>query len=168
MVVNVNKKGFMFVETIIMCAILMVGLLIIYNSFTSSIVKQKERLNYNSIASTYKLYYVKSYLKNKSEDLWLCKSKDYCPIDETVFADKDYLDINQDEYAKEILDTLDIERIFLTKCETTIPLPKEDDFKTYLDTLKSCNKYRFVAEFYDEKTKKYSYGNIEYPLESEG
>ena len=165
MVVIVNKKGFMFVETIIMCAILMVGLLIIYNSFTSSIAKQKERLNYYSISNTYKLYYVKSYLKNKDIYLWLCKGKDYCPVDDEIFSDKEYIDINEDEYAKEILEILDIKRIYLTKCDAEIPLSEDDDFKTYLDTLKVCKKYRFVAEFYDEITKKYSYGNLEYPLE---
>ena len=57
-----NKKGFMFIETIVMCAILMVALLIIYNNYTSAIAREKERLNYNTIAGEYKLYYIKRYL----------------------------------------------------------------------------------------------------------
>ena len=56
-----NKKGFMFIETIVMCAILMVALLMIYKSYTSAITKEKEKLNYNFVAGEIRLNLIKKY-----------------------------------------------------------------------------------------------------------
>lgn len=169
-----NKKGFMFIETIVMCAILMIGLLTIYKSYTSSIAREKERLNFDSdISNSYKLYYFKTYLKKNDKNLWLCTDEDNCPIDEKFKAENnEYIDffkteiINEFGIDKAIFDTFDIEKIYLIKCDSL--LNENDSFYEYQKTLKDdCNKYRFIAEFYNEKTNKYTYGNIVYPQESE-
>lgn len=72
-----NKKGFSFVETIVMCAILMVGLLVVYKSYTSSIYTQKNKLNYNNTDSIYTLLYLKNYLIDN--DVITCLSFEKCP-----------------------------------------------------------------------------------------
>lgn len=173
-VINVNRKGFMFIETIVMCAILMIGLLIIYNRYTSSIAREKERMNYESdISDNYKLYYFKTYLKNNNRDLWICTDEDNCPIDEKFIAENiDYIDFMDNQIIadlgidEKIFDAFDIEKLYLIKCDLT--LNQNDSFYEYQKIIKDdCEKYRFIAEFYNEKTKKYSYTNMIYPLESD-
>lgn len=172
-----NKKGFMFVETIVMCAILMVGLLIIYNSYTSAIAREKERLNYNNVTEQYKLYYIKKYLIAEKD--WACKKKDDCNIDDRLPESNSVLEITDeisdsirmvfsDQQKDENGNNLDIVKLYVAKCKAKAndyPDNIPDDLRVYLKTLKSCDtKYRIVGEFYNEKTKKYSYAWVDYPL----
>lgn len=71
-----NKDGFSFVETIVMCAILMVGLLFVYKSYTSSINVQKFRLENDGVAEQYKLIKIKEYLVERND--WKCESMTSC------------------------------------------------------------------------------------------
>lgn len=159
LVINVNKKGFMFIETIVMCAILMVILLLIYNGYTSSIAKQKEKLNYNTTAGELKLYYVKKYLMNELG--WVCISAENCPQVVSFLGDASYKDLSSE--IGDLKNLYKIEKIYLTKCSGEIS--ETGDFGEYLDSLKECDsQYRLVAEFKDVDTSKYSYAWIEYPL----
>lgn len=173
-----NKKGFMFIETIVMCAILMIGLLVIYNSYTSAITRERERLEYNAIAEQYKLYYIKRYLI--AEQDWTCKKKYDCYIDGRFTTETKVLEITKDELdddAREIYFDkpktennieLDYTKIYVAKCEAIVedyPDDIPDDLINYIKTLKKCTtNYRIVGEFYNEKTKKYSYAWVDYPL----
>lgn len=172
-----NKKGFMFVETIVMCAALMLGLLIIYNSYTSSISREKERLNYNTIEGQYKLIAVKQYLQGKNVE-WQCTESGgsfNCTKAQNLLSSANFLEISGE--LTTLMELYDIESIYLAKCEdssgeiidTEIAVTN-DDFKQYLKTIKSCDdtsKYRFIGEFYDEETKTYSYAWVEYPIINE-
>ncbi len=166
MVLNVNKKGFMFIETIIMCAILMVGLLVIYNGYTSALTREKERLNYNTIAGKNRLIAIKEYLKNQDEN-WECvesSGKINCPEISNLLGTSDYIELTENEIVANIKDIYEIKKLYLAKCTANFEL--EGDFEDYLNTMNKCNseeKYRFIAEFYNEDTKIYSYAWLEYP-----
>lgn len=51
-----NKKGFVFVETIVVCAVLSVSLVTIYASFAMLLKSQKTRNNYNQAIYNYRTY----------------------------------------------------------------------------------------------------------------
>lgn len=62
-----NQKGFIFVELIIVTTMLMVGLMVLYKQFSSSISYQKQKLIYQNIADNYKLYYMAKELIEQDE-----------------------------------------------------------------------------------------------------
>ncbi len=162
MVINVNKKGFMFIETIVMCAVLMVALLLIYNGYAASIAKQKEKLNYNTTAGELKLYHLKKYLMNELG--WVCVTKNDCPQVATFLDGTDYKEITNIDDLKKVYD---IKKVYIAKGNVKIT-SESGDFAAYLKDLKnSDSKYRLIAEFYDKDTKKYSYAWIEYPYVEE-
>lgn len=51
-----NKKGFVFVETVVVCAILSVSLVTIYAAFAVLLQKQKVRNHYDQAIYNYRLY----------------------------------------------------------------------------------------------------------------
>ena len=64
-----HKKGFVFVETIVVVAILTVSLLMIYSSYSSIIINNNTRLKYDDPAFMYRTYYIQKFLKNFRLDL---------------------------------------------------------------------------------------------------
>lgn len=68
-----NKKGFIFVETIIVTAVLLVSLMVIYTLYASTITGENRRLRYDDPPKLYETYYLKKYLE--SFDLNLLKEK---------------------------------------------------------------------------------------------
>ncbi len=53
-----NKKGFVFVETIVVCAVLATSLVTIYAAFTMLLRDQKKRNHYDKAVYNYRLYNV--------------------------------------------------------------------------------------------------------------
>ncbi len=53
-----NKKGFVFVETIVVCAVLAISLVTIYASFVLLVNDQKKRNKYDTAIYNYRLYNV--------------------------------------------------------------------------------------------------------------
>ena len=68
-----GKKGFIFVETIIVTAVMLASLMVIYSLYVSTMVSENRRLRYDDPAKLYDTYYVKKYLE--SFDLNLLKRK---------------------------------------------------------------------------------------------
>lgn len=61
--VKMNKKnGFVFVETIIIIVILVLGLVAVYVSLSSVLSNENRRATYNDAAYTYRTYYLEDYL----------------------------------------------------------------------------------------------------------
>lgn len=153
-----NKKGFMFIETIVMCSILMVGLLLIYNSYRSSIAQQKEKLNYNTTAGELKLYYFKEFFVNKNNIK--CNANYECVSNEVMPFDG---------HSAGKMGFYDITKLFVINCGDNVDPTEQGlyDLYNYIKTLKACKDeraYRFVAEFWDENSKKHSYAWLEYPI----
>lgn len=61
-----NKKGFVFVETIITVVVLTTSLLYLYSSYSSIINNEEERLYYDNPAYIYKTNYVRNFLEDHS------------------------------------------------------------------------------------------------------
>lgn len=59
-----KKKGFVFVETLVVTAILTVSLLALYATYSALIIKEKQRLTYNDSVYLYRTYYLGKFLQN--------------------------------------------------------------------------------------------------------
>ena len=64
-----NKKGFVFVETIIVTCVLTASLLVLYSSYSASIRNEKARLKYNDSIYLYRTYYLEKFFRNFRLDL---------------------------------------------------------------------------------------------------
>lgn len=63
-----NKKGFIFIETIVVIAVLITSLLYLYSSYISLTNHEKERLLYDDVSYLYRAYYVKKYFSSQRID----------------------------------------------------------------------------------------------------
>lgn len=59
-----NKKGFIFIETIVVVAVLTISLLMVYATYSSMIMKEKTRIKYNDSIYMYRTYYLTRFFKN--------------------------------------------------------------------------------------------------------
>lgn len=59
-----KKNGFVFIETIIVTAVLTVSLLMIYLTFTVTLSNEKRRLGYDDTGYLYNTYYIETFLKS--------------------------------------------------------------------------------------------------------
>lgn len=57
-----NRKGFVFTETIVAIVILTSALLLIYTSFNNVLQSEKTRVDYDDVAYIYRTYYIKKVL----------------------------------------------------------------------------------------------------------
>ena len=56
-----DKKGFIFIETIVTIVVLAVSLLYVYSGFNNILNKEKKRIHYDDVAYIYRTYYVKNF-----------------------------------------------------------------------------------------------------------
>lgn len=68
-----NKKGFVFIETIVVTCVLLASLMVIYALYVTTLNNENRRLKYDDPAKLYETYYVKKYLD--SFDLSILKNK---------------------------------------------------------------------------------------------
>lgn len=59
-----NKKGFVFIETLIVVAILTVSLLMLYGTYSAVIRKEKKRISYNDSTYLYRTFYIENFFRN--------------------------------------------------------------------------------------------------------
>lgn len=59
-----NRKGFVFIETIIVTALLLSALMLIYSSFISTNNTETRRLRYDDPVKLYETFYIKKYLES--------------------------------------------------------------------------------------------------------
>ena len=83
-----NKKGFVFVETIITIVFLAAAMLILYSSYRSAITEEKEKIYYDDISYLYRNYYLADFLINKTE---------IHNLKESNFNNKYLIDISEDQ-----------------------------------------------------------------------
>ena len=58
-----NKKGFIFIETIIVTAVVLASLMLVYSLYISSIASENRRLRYDDTAKLYETFYKKIFRK---------------------------------------------------------------------------------------------------------
>lgn len=118
-----NKKGFVFVETLIVVAVLTASLLILYSTYSSIIVKEKNRIKYNDPTYLYRTFYLKkffnsfslNYLTNNSDVL--NKEKNYI----TAVSCPQILmnDVNNLGFCESLIREFHVRNIFLTYSDLT-------------------------------------------------
>ena len=59
-----NKKGFIFIETIIVTAVLLASLMLVYSLYVSSLSAEAIRIRYDDPVKLYETFYVKKYLES--------------------------------------------------------------------------------------------------------
>ena len=70
-----KKKGFVFIETIIVIVVLTVGMIAIYSSFSSVLNNGKRRSTYDDVAYIYRSYYIQEFLSSLDMEKYIEKYK---------------------------------------------------------------------------------------------
>ena len=158
-----NKKGFVFVETIVVTAILLASLVLVYSSFVASNNQETRRLRYDDMNKLYETYYLKQYLESFELDMLKARINDttlYQNIypgqsdlfgaaynGEKLFFEDLWLDLHIQTV---LLTTYDVSKIFST-CDSANPagLCSNNNLMTYLRTLDNDSEtgYRLIVEF---------------------
>lgn len=68
-----NKKGFVFVETIIVVTVLASSLLMVYGTFTTILSSEKRRVMFDDPAYIYRTYYLENFLVSLNMDQYVSK-----------------------------------------------------------------------------------------------
>lgn len=63
-----NKKGFVFIETIVVIAVMLTSLLMLYTSYITLSNNEKRRLLYDDVSYLYRTYFVKKYFTSQRID----------------------------------------------------------------------------------------------------
>lgn len=174
-----NKKGFVFIETIVTIVVLAVSLLYVYSSFNNILIKEKTRVHYDDVAYIYRTYYIKNFfakyelndaLKLLSEDNpMIIVGCDYGG----VFGEQD----NAKYLCEELVRDLGISSIvvaindlsYVKECDLDEKNPSykcsylnniSSEKVTYLETLgdltdpDKSNKYVMIIEYAEKETYK--------------
>ena len=166
-----NKKGFVFVETIVVVAVLTISLLMVYSTYSSLIIKEKTRIKYNDSVYLYRTYYLTKFFKNFRMDTVASRlSKTGSNI--LVITGFDWSSsevfVNEEDnvgFAEDLMNQLHISHLYLTYkdlrflqectdssgvCEALVQVRKEA--ADYLKTIGGeGDGYRVVVEFSENK-----------------
>ena len=157
-----NKKGFVFVETIVVTAILLASLVLVYSAFVASNNQETRRLRYDDMNKLYETYYLKQYLESFELDTLKARINEttlYQNIypgqsdlfgaaynGEKLFFERLWNDLHIQTM---ILTTYDVSKITACDSAATMSLCSNNNLMTYLRTLDndSDTSYRLIVEF---------------------
>lgn len=168
-----KKKGFVFVETIIVVAILITSLLYLYSTYISLSNHEKERMSYDDVSYLYRAYYVKKYFSSQRMDRVIGNLSDEDTIDNVNFVlsfgcgNSDLFDDADKEggFCELMSQELHISNIYVTysdlsriqTCTNDLGLCSifsrvSPNFGTYLRTIggKGESGYRIIVEFLED------------------
>lgn len=168
-----NKKGFVFVETIIVITILTVALLSIYGSFTALMNQEKNRLHYEDATYLYRSYYIADYFRkfrfNQLKEA-MSDGTDGRPVNMIVdlsCAGSGILSNNTNEigFCESLLNEFHVSAVYLAIndlsslkectnqsgiCESFAQMPKQT--ASYIKTISGKESgYRLIVEFLEKK-----------------
>lgn len=165
-----NKKGFVFVETIVVVAVLTVSLLMVYSTYSAVMIKEKKRIRYNDSVYLYRTYYLSKFFKNFRLDTVASGLRQTGNIRViTEFGCTDSIFINEADnkgFCNSMLDSLHVSNLYLTyndisflqdcrdtrgRCEALVQV--RPAAAEYLKTIggKGNAGYRIVVEFSENK-----------------
>lgn len=171
-----NKKGFIFIETLIVVSVLTASLLMIYSTYSALIRNEKARMKYDDSVYLYRTYYLERFFRNFRLDLVsqnLNKTDTSKPISVlTGFGCRGDIFINEEDnlgLCEDILEELHINNLYLTYndlselqnctdqkgiCETLVQV--NPAMASYLKTIGGYKKsgYRILIEFAETKDGK--------------
>lgn len=171
-----RKKGFVFIETLVVIAVLTVSLLMTYSSYSSIVTKENIRIRYNDSAYMYRTYYLSQFLRNFRLDLVVSNLNDisgsdgynmlagfYCSGDIFVNAE------DNQGLCETLFSNLNVSNAYITyndlsfiqdectnndkgKCEMLVQVREE--MANYLKTIGGNGKkgYRIIIEYSETKS----------------
>lgn len=181
-----NKKGFVFVETIVVVAVLTISLLMVYSTYSSMLMKEKTRMKYNDSVYLYRTYYLTKFFKNFRMDILANRLgekeennngeivKKYTMLTGFDHSSKEIF-LNEEDnvgFAEDLKAQLHIRNLYFTykdlrflqectnasgKCEALVQV--RDSAADYLKTIGGEGSgYRIVVEFSENKDGSYCAG----------
>ena len=155
-----NKKGFIFIETIIVTAVVLASLMLVYSLYISSIASENRRLRYNDTAKLYETFYVRKYLESFNlTDLTVNQTVDYKMIyrsqsdifggeynNEKLFFENLWMELNIHSI---ILIPYNVSTLVECTSSKTTAICSNSSLLGYLRTLDDGdeNAYRLVVEY---------------------
>lgn len=168
-----KKKGFVFVETLIVVAVLTASLLMLYSTYSAIIQREKTRIKYNDSVYLYRTYYLEKFFRSFRLDS-LTSSLNIIDTSKPIsvltgFGCTEDIFINEMDnlgLCEDLMQELHINNIYLTYndlsmlqncknqsgvCEALVQV--NDTAATYLKTIGGEGKmgYRIVAEYVEQK-----------------
>lgn len=168
-----KKKGFVFVETLIVVAVLTASLLMLYSTYSALIRKEKTRIKYNDSAYLYRTYYLEKFFRNFRLDMVsrsLNKEDTTKPLSLlTGFGCTGSLLVNEEDnkgLCENLVEELHINNMYLTYndlsalqncrnqsgvCEALVQV--NDTASAYLKTIggEGTSGYRIIIEYAENK-----------------
>lgn len=167
-----KKKGFVFVETLIVVAVLTASLLMLYSTYSTIIRKEKTRIQYNDSIYLYRTYYLEKFFRNFRLDVVatrLNKDDEEKPVIITGFGCTSDILVNEPynmQLCENILPELHVRNLYLTYtdlsmlqncknqsgvCEALVQV--NDSAAAYLKTIGGEGKegYRIIVEYSEKK-----------------
>ena len=163
-----KKRGFVFIETIVVVAVLTVSLLMIYSTYSATLMKEKTRIKNNDSAYLYRTYYLEKFFRNFRMDVIATELTGNRVL--TNFGcHSAMVFINEEDnvgFCDAIWDDLNISNMYLTlndlsflqnctnssgRCEALVQV--NDSAASYLKTIggKGLTGYRIILEFAENK-----------------
>lgn len=168
-----KKKGFVFIETLIVVAVLTASLLMLYSTYSALIRKEKTRIQYNDSAYLYRTYYLEKFFRNFRLDMVsksLNKEDTTKPLALlTGFGCTNSVFVNDEKnkgLCESLVEELHINNMYLTYndlsllqscknnsgvCETLLQV--NDKAAAYLKTIggEGSSGYRIIIEYAENK-----------------
>lgn len=160
-----QKNGFVFIETIIVIAVLTTALVLLYSMFTSVLNQEKRRTTYEDVAYLYRTYYLSKFYndvakrsitygideKNPMVSIPLVSdaSKDFIPEEEQGFYENlmnSSFGITNVYLAGKDIDKLEKCDPDITSCDVLEDLAGSN-WKSYLKTLYKNDTYQLITVF---------------------
>ncbi len=171
-----SKKGFVFVETLIVVAVLTASLLMVYSTYSNTIYKEKVRMKYNDSVYLYRTYYLGKFYRNFNLKNFILSKSDNDVVlvnennlfaslncDVRVFENKE----NQ-ELCANLFNVLHINRVLIAKndihllqdcinydgvCHVFRENGISNEFFDYIKTIggKDLEGYRIIVEYKEKK-----------------
>lgn len=137
-----KKNGFVFVETIVAIVVLTSSLLLLYNTFTKVLQKEKTRVYYDDVTYIYRSYYIKSRLNELNimsvlNDLQKSQDKYFVTVGleyQNLFNGYE----KEKTYISNMLDDYDVNQIIILK-ENKVDNIKNCTLECSLNS--ECNEY---------------------------
>ena len=147
-----NKRGFMFIETIVTLTVLMVLLLSLYTVFSNLLQKEKVVAEYDKYGDKYALYYYKE--KKLKEGNQLAEEKYHL----NTFG----LSYSGESNSRCNLVVLKCENPTLLNSLTGDECTISEEFESYINYVKCDTDYKILGEFQTVEGV-YTYAHIVYP-----
>lgn len=171
-----NKKGFVFVETLVVVAVLTASLLMLYSTYSAIVRKEKTRITYNDPVYLYRTYYLEKFFEKfdfYTISSFLNRNDPIKPVLLTSFGCTDnifYEDTESKAVCEALIEELHITRLYFTYndlsvlqectkpigvCET-LDSVGNSNAAAYLKTIGGRGEkgYRIIVEYTETKDGK--------------